>query len=114
MHYFQKQVRRDVKRGITIEGVSGVTFIINNKVKFSSVKDSELAVLIKIKGPAFEGRVRVIKIPEGMDGFPYWVTFLKRIGWTYKPVKKFKGVHAQQLTAVLDAVVSGTAEVEAV
>lgn len=116
MNSFQKQVRRDVKRGITIEGVPGGAFIQNSKATFSNEKGIDTAVLLKVKGPAFDGRVRVLK-PDAADAaadgaITYQVVFLKRSGWFYHPIKTFKGVYSQQLTAVLDAVVSGTAEVE--
>ena len=113
MNFEQKQIRRDVKKGITIEGGSGNVFIVNSKATFSNEKDS-LTVLLKVKGQTFEGRVKIKKIPEEGEGVFYRVIFLERKGWFYHPIKDFSGVHSRQLTAVLDAVVWGTGQVESV
>ena len=117
MNYFQKQVRQDVKRGITIEGSTGKAFIVASGAKFSNEKGAELSVLLTVKGPAFKGRIQVKKA-KGDEGIPgvepvYYLNILKRKGWFYECVQSYS-IHPTQLTAVLDAVVMGTGQVETV
>jgi hypothetical protein len=113
---FLKRVRREIKRGVTIEGGYGPGFIVKSGAKFVCDKGWINRIYIKLKGEKFEGRVYVIEQAK-LEGKPsaYNVRFKQNGGSKYYyTVKYFKGIAPAQLTAVLDAVVNGTGDVKQV
>jgi hypothetical protein len=113
-----KRVRKQIKRGVTIEGDYGPGFIVKSGAKFVADSKYHNRVYIKVKGPAFEGRVYITlqaKLDLILSPDIYNLRFKQNGGYKYyHTVKYLKGVHPGQLTAVLDAVVMGTGEVKEV
>jgi hypothetical protein len=113
---FLKRVRREIKRGVTIEGGYGPGFIVKSGAKFVCDKGWQNRFYIKLTGEKFSGRVYVIEQAK-LEGKPvaYNVRFKMKNGHKYYyTVQYLKGVDPGQLTAVLDAFVNGTGDVKQV